>query len=122
MPRDQFLTITWNSHMSDPAEDALDDSRNSTDNYDCLHRIHPLDDSLCAACKAVYHPQQQLSVDERMVANKARIALKQYIKNKPTKCGIKHAVLSDNTGYTVDFSIYTGRSTVVGGRGCHLMQ
>lgn len=45
-----------------------------------------------------------------MVATKARIALKQYIKNKPTRWGIKLFVLSDNTGYTVDFHIYTEKS------------
>ncbi|XP_030586306.1 piggyBac transposable element-derived protein 4-like [Archocentrus centrarchus] len=117
MPRDRFYNIAWNIHMSDPAEDALNDSRKGMDNYDCLHRIRPLYDSLRVACKAVYHPQQHLSVDERMVATKARIALKQYIKNKPTKWGIKLFVLSDNTGYTVDFSIYTGRSTLVSGKG-----
>lgn len=54
----------------------------------------------------MYHPQQNLSVDERMVVNKARIALKKYIKNKPAKWGIKLFVLSDSTGYTVDYHLY----------------
>lgn len=33
------------------------------------------------------------------------------MKNKPTKWGFKLWVLADRTGYTVDFDIYTGKST-----------
>uniref|UniRef100_A0A3Q1B481 PiggyBac transposable element-derived protein domain-containing protein n=1 Tax=Amphiprion ocellaris TaxID=80972 RepID=A0A3Q1B481_AMPOC len=117
MSRERFLTIAGNMHISDPADDVINDGKKGTDDYDCLYRIRPLYDSLHVACKAVYHPRQELSVDERMVATKARIALKQYIKNKPTKCGIKLFVLSDTTGYTVDFNIYTGRSTMATGKG-----
>ncbi|KAL4009424.1 hypothetical protein ACER0C_003276 [Sarotherodon galilaeus] len=117
MTRDRFLTITWNIHMSDPAEDTLNDRKKGTTDYDCLHRLRPLYDSLRVACKAAYQPQQNLSVDERMVSTKARVALNQYIKSKPTKWGIKLFVLSDNPGYTVDFNIYTGRSTLVTGKG-----
>ncbi len=117
MSRDRFLSITWNMHLSDPAEDAANDRKKGTDEYDCLHRIRPLYDSLRVACKAVYHPDKNLSVDERMVVTKARISLKQYIKNKPTKWGIKLFVLCDSNGYTVDFNIYTGKSSVVSGKG-----
>ncbi|ROI93623.1 PiggyBac transposable element-derived protein 4 [Anabarilius grahami] len=116
MSRDRFLSITWNMHMSDPAEDAANDRKKGTDEYDCLHRIRPLYDSLRVACKAVYHPERNLSVDESMVATKARISLKQYIKNKPTKWGIKLFVLCDNNGYTVDFNIYTGKSSFASGK------
>ncbi|XP_041663369.1 piggyBac transposable element-derived protein 4-like [Cheilinus undulatus] len=117
MSRDRFLAINWNIHMSDPVEDAFNDSKKGTNDYDCLHRIRPLYDSLRVACKAVYHPQQRLSVDERMAATNARIALKQNIKNQPTKPEIKLFVLLDNTGYTVDFNIYTGRSALATGKG-----
>lgn len=43
--------------------------------------------------------------------------MKQYTKNKPTKWGIKLFVLSDHRVYTVDFSIYTRRSTLVNEKG-----
>jgi len=33
------------------------------------------------------------------------------MRNKPTKWGFKLWVLADMTGYTVDFDIYTGKST-----------
>uniref|UniRef100_A0A3Q2ZSM9 PiggyBac transposable element-derived protein domain-containing protein n=1 Tax=Kryptolebias marmoratus TaxID=37003 RepID=A0A3Q2ZSM9_KRYMA len=101
MSRDCFLKINANIHMSDPNDDTT----------------APLYDSLKVACKAVYHLRQNLCVDERMVATKAKIGLKQYMKNKPTKWGIKLFVLSDTTGYTIDFQIYTGRSTQKSGKG-----
>ena len=46
-----------------------------------------------------------------MVKSKARCHFKQYMKNKPTKWGFKLWVLADMTGYTVDFDIYTGKTT-----------
>ena len=42
---------------------------------------------------------------------KARTLFRQYIQNKPTKWGMKYWVLADQSGYTVDFNIYAGRST-----------
>lgn len=44
MSRHRFLTITWNVHMSDPAEDALNDRKTGTGDYDCLHRVRSLYD------------------------------------------------------------------------------
>ncbi|XP_016521942.1 piggyBac transposable element-derived protein 4-like [Poecilia formosa] len=117
MSRDRFLNITTNMHMSDPVADAVNDGKKGTPEYDRLHRLRPLYDSLQIACKAVYHPRQHLSVDERMVATKAKTSLKQYIKSKPTRWGIKLFVLSDNTGYTVDFQIYSGRTLQPSGKG-----
>uniref|UniRef100_A0A3B5R3B2 PiggyBac transposable element-derived protein domain-containing protein n=1 Tax=Xiphophorus maculatus TaxID=8083 RepID=A0A3B5R3B2_XIPMA len=117
MSRDRFLNIHTNVHMSNPEDDAVNDQKKGTPDYDPLHRLRPLYDSLRVACKALYHPRKNLSVDERMVATKAKIGLKQYIKSKPTKWGIKLFVLSDTTGYTTDFHIYTGRSTQKTGKG-----
>lgn len=46
-----------------------------------------------------------------MVKSRHRSGIRQYIKNKPTKCGIKLWVLADSSnGYTVDFNVYIGKA------------
>lgn len=62
-------------------------------------------------CFEFYQPKKEISIDKRIVNNKARFHFKQYMKSKPTKWGIKLWVLADMTGYTVDFNIYTGKTT-----------
>uniref|UniRef100_A0A673I8T7 PiggyBac transposable element-derived protein domain-containing protein n=1 Tax=Sinocyclocheilus rhinocerous TaxID=307959 RepID=A0A673I8T7_9TELE len=117
MSRDRFLAISCNLHISGPMEDAENDKKRGTEEYDCLHRVQPVLDIMRNRCMSVYHPRQNISVDERMIATKARIFFKQYMKAKPTKWGIKLFVLADVNGYTVDFKIYTGKSKFASGKG-----
>ena len=52
-----------------------------------------------------------LAIDERMVKSRHRSGIRQYIKDKPTKWGIKLWVLADScNGYTCDFTVYIGRA------------
>ena len=55
-------------------------------------------------------PVMHLSVDEHMVKSKSRSHLVQYMRNKPVKWGFTLWVISDPTGCTLDFNIYTGKS------------
>lgn len=120
MTRDRFRAISWNIHMSDPEEDVVNDRKKQSqpDEYDTLFRLKPLMTEIKAACQSAYHPKKQLSIDERMVATKARTGMTQYMKAKPTKWGIKLFVLADSSnGYTCDFNIYTGKSRLASGLG-----
>ena len=59
----------------------------------------------------LFQPYAQVSIDERMVQNKGRYAFRQYIKDKPTKWGMKLWVIADaGTGYTYNFEVYTGKT------------
>ncbi|KAL2079792.1 hypothetical protein ACEWY4_025536 [Coilia grayii] len=92
-------------------EDEENDLHKGTLHHNRLFRVQPLFDHMRAACKSSYHPRRELAVDERMVATKAKTGFTQYIRNKPTKWGIKLYVMADSSnGYTVDFSIYTGKN------------
>ena len=42
-----------------------------------------------------FQPDQHVSIDERMVRNKGRYAFRQYMKDKPTKWGMKLWVVAD---------------------------
>ncbi|XP_067283810.1 piggyBac transposable element-derived protein 4-like [Pseudorasbora parva] len=118
MARDRYQVISWNIHMSDPDEDVHNDRKRGTPAYDRLFRLKPLLDDIKHACRAFYHPRQNLSVDERMVATKAHTGMTQYMKAKPTKWGFKLFVLADSSiGYTLDFAVYTGKSVFASGVG-----
>ena len=59
-----------------------------------------------------YNTHEELSIDEAMIPFKGRLSIKQYMKDKPTKWGIKVFVLADaRNGYTVRLQVYTGKNS-----------
>ncbi|KAM4590967.1 piggyBac transposable element-derived protein 4 [Odontesthes bonariensis] len=117
MARDRYRTIFWNLHISDPDEDRENDAKKGTSAHDKLFCVKPLMDTIRNVCKAFYHPRRNISVGERMVASRCH-AMRQYMKDKPTKWGFKLFVLADSSnGYTVNFSVYTGKNNFPMGHG-----
>lgn len=111
MSRDVFRSIFWCMHLSDPDEDVKNDELKGTPQHDKLFRLRPLYDSIRSACQAYYHPRRELSVDERLVARKAKTGMTQYMEDKPNKWGIKLFVLTEpSSGYTLNFNLYTGKT------------
>ena len=89
-------------HVVDPDEE---------DEEDKLRKVSSFLEFFKQKCKDLYQPFQHVAVDERMVKSKHRSGIRQYIKNKPTKWGIKLWVLADSlNGYTCDFDVYIGRN------------
>ena len=75
-----------------------------------LRKVEEFLASFKERCKLLYQSTQKMSVDERMVKSKHRSGIRQYMKDKPTKWGLKLGVLADSeNGYTVDFNVYTGK-------------
>lgn len=53
-----------------------------------------------------------------MVKSKARSGIRQYMRDKVTKWGYKLWLLADSeTGYTLQFSVYTGKREIAGPHG-----
>lgn len=102
MSRDRFKALIGMLHVVDPATE---------DEQDKLRKVNGLLQFFKEKCKSLYQPFQRVAIDERMVKSKHRSGIRQYIKNKPTKWGIKLWVLADSAnGYTCDFDVYIGRN------------
>ena len=77
---------------------------------DRLGKARFLLDEIKTKCSQLFQPYQNVSIDERMVKNKGRYSFRQYIRDKPTKWGMKLWVLADSkSGYTYNFDVYLGK-------------
>ena len=83
------------------------------DKTDKLSKAKFLLDYIRRKCRRLYQPEQNISIDERMVKNKGRYNFRMFMKDKPTKWGMKLWVLADSrTGYTYNFDVYEGKGTL----------
>ncbi|XP_056092195.1 piggyBac transposable element-derived protein 4-like isoform X2 [Rhinichthys klamathensis goyatoka] len=111
MSYQKFVTIANALHFSNTKEDEKNDSKKGTAAYERLGKILPLYQVIREACKTYFHPFQNITIDERIVAAQPRTGLKRRIENQSTDRGYKLFALTDCTsGYTWDFFIYEGKS------------
>ena len=102
MSRTRFRALMALLHVVDPGSENAGDK---------LRKMESFIDSFKSRCLALYQPRQQLAIDEQMVKSRHRSGIRQYIKDKPTKWGIKLWVLADSSnGYTIDFNVYIGKA------------
>ncbi|CAL9693444.1 unnamed protein product [Knipowitschia caucasica] len=112
MSRNKFMRMCRSLHLCSMEDDARNQALRGTPHYDRLAKVRPLYEQIVTACRDNYHPNLNISIGERMVASKARIALKQYIKNKPTRWAYKLFVLADSdTGYKWNFFVHEGKAS-----------
>lgn len=104
MPRDRWLSIWTFLHVVDETDEAIDRT-------DAIYKVRPFLNMLLEKFRHYYVPRQQLSLDEAMIPLKNRLAIKQYIKDKPAKFGVKSFVICEGeTGYIIGAEVYTGRT------------
>ena len=100
--RDRFQEISWMLHVGTPGTTARK-----------IDKIKPLLDHLLPCFWELYHPSQNLSVDETMVGVHGRFGSIQYMPQKPTKWGIKAFTLADAAnGYLLNSLVCTGAQTL----------
>ena len=102
--RERFQALLSMLHIVDPTAEI--------DKTDKLRKVRPLINKFKSRCRELYQPDQNVAVDERLVKSKHRSGIRQYIKNKPVKFGIKLWVVAESkSGYTWDFNVYTGKGS-----------
>lgn len=110
MPRNRFKAI----------QSFLKTCDSATENYliDKLCKVRFIHDYIKNKCIKLFQPYRFVSIDERMVRNKGRFTFRQFIKDKPTRWGMKLWVVADATnGYTYDFEVYVGKGVQVSKNG-----
>ena len=113
MTRDTFLALDRYFH-------AFNRRAIPRGNKDRLIVARPVLEYIRDRCKTLIVPSKNLSFDEGMMPYKGRLSIKVYNPKKPKKYGVKFFFITEsNTGYVLDFSIYSGvfsmlRDTVFG--------
>ena len=101
MSRNRYKSLSAFLHVVDPSNETPGSM---------MRKVEEFLASFKERCKLLYQSTQKMSVDERMVKSKHRSGIRQYMKDKPTKWGLKLWVLADcEDGYTVDFNVYIGK-------------
>ena len=97
MPRLRFLALMAFLHIVDPLNEPAGNK---------LRKVEALVQYFKTRCQILHQPRQHVAIDERMVTSRHRSGIRQYIKDKPTKWGIKLWVLADSSNaYVQDFNI-----------------
>ena len=107
MSQKRFEQILRYLHLNDSDSQVA----RGQDGFDILFKVRKLLDLICPLLASEYNTHEQLCIDEAMIPFKGRLGFKQYMKDKPTKWGIKVWVLADaKTGYVPRIQIYTGKN------------
>ena len=107
MSRIRFQQIFCYLHLADNAHQIPADQPG----HDKLYKVRNLLDILSRQFQSNYTPTEYITIDEAMIPFKGRLGFKQYMKDKPTKWGIKVFTLSDATNaYVYRLQVYTGKN------------
>ena len=102
MPVNRFFKLRSTVHIVNVQE--------KPQNNDRFWKIRPFYDNIRRRCLAL-PLESNLCVDEQMVPFKGHINVRQYMKDKPCKWGIKIFNLCGASGALYDFIIYQGSTT-----------
>ena len=84
-------------------------ANSNLDKGDKFVKVRLLIDKSNEQCYANYMPEQSVSIDESMVKYFSRHGCKQYMRNKPVKCGYKFWLATTPLGYAIQFYPYAGK-------------
>ena len=107
MTRDRFYMISRYFHISDREHEPA----RGTPLYDKLYKVRVFHNMLNQRFQSLFNPGPEVTIDKAMIPYKGRLSFLQYMKDKPTKWGIKVWTFSDaKTGYIYSMIVYTGKA------------
>lgn len=104
MSRNRFKQICRFIHFSKESD---------CDPHDKMWKLRPLMKRLNQNCLINFHPEQDLSYDESMIAYFGRHSCKQFIRGKPLRFGYKVWCLNTPSGYLISFEVYQGKNPYI---------
>uniref|UniRef100_A0A1B6L7B9 Uncharacterized protein n=1 Tax=Graphocephala atropunctata TaxID=36148 RepID=A0A1B6L7B9_9HEMI len=93
------------------------EARSDAEKNDRLFKVRDLVSYFNLKMDHVYYPSKELSIDESMILWRGRLILRQYLKGKKHKYGIKLYTLAEPEGLVLRFFVYGGRGDVTSGKG-----
>ena len=104
MPRDRFVHILQFIRFDDKS------TRAQRKENDKLAAFREIWNGFVENCKKLFEPFEEVTVDEQLVAFRGKCPMRQYMKSKPAKYGIKIWAAADvKTSYLYNLQVYTGR-------------
>lgn len=100
MSRNRFFLLRNYFHV-------IDNNEIPRENKDKFIKVRPLYNSFLDRCKML-QVERCICVDEQIVPFKGQLSVKQYIKNKPIKWGIKIFLLCGESGLIYNFLLFQG--------------
>ena len=107
MTRARFLETLQNIHFADNHKEL---PPKESEEYDRAWKLRPLFDHLGKHFQDMLQPEAHQSIDEHMCKFKVKSIMRQYMKNKPIKWGIKFwFCCGAKSGYLYEFDMYLGK-------------
>ena len=92
----------------------MDNEARPTDCDDRLYNVRPVLNSFVTKFEDVYVPEQQILLDEGMIAWKQRLIFRVYMPDKLDRYVIKAYLVSESkSGYICSMEVHTGKSQPV---------
>ena len=83
-----------------------------SESFDCAWKLRPFFDHLLKHFQEVLLPESHQSIDEQMCKFKGKSLMRQYMKNKPIKCGFKFWFgCGFKSAYLYQFDMYLGKKS-----------
>lgn len=101
MSRNRFEILLRMVHFADNEENTKNDR---------LHKVQPVLDKIQKNIHSIYEPSETVCVDESLIPFRGRLVMRQYIKNKRHRYGIKLFKLCSSGGFTYSTIIYAGKN------------